>query len=301
VNASCSSGDLTAAAQDLKREVDAQLLGAARSPAMEWAARVGFAARGLVYVLVGGLAVLAAAGHGGGATGTRGALRRLLYEPFGRVMLAAAAAGLACYAAWRFVESLADAERLGRTPVALLIRAGLFVGGAITAALALEAARLALMGSGHHRDPTGDRAARDWTATLMAEPLGAWLVAGVGAGFIAACFYQLYKVYRKRVDRGVELDRLSPGAARLIRTVAWLGTAARGAVFFVLGGFLIQAARHHHAGEARGLGGALQSLTDRAFGPWLLGGVALGLVAFGVYQLLLARYRDIGSPGRGKE
>jgi len=71
------------------------------------------------------------------------------------------------------------------------------------------------------------------------------------------------------------------------------GLSARGVVFGIIGVFLIQAALHSNAGEALGLSGALRALEQQSYGQWVLGIVALGLVAYGFYMLVLARYRRI--------
>ena len=151
---------------------------------LELLARSGYAARGAVSLLVGLLALLAAFGRGG-ATGSKGALQELLLHPLGDVLLAAVALGLFGFAVWRALQSLLDADGLGREPKALVVRAGQAV-SAITH-LGLGVFALSLLVGWGYGGGNEEQAARDWTRWLLARPFGEWLVgavglAGVGAG-----------------------------------------------------------------------------------------------------------------------
>jgi hypothetical protein len=138
---------------------------ASSKSSMEMMARWGYGARGAVYCLVGGLALLAAFGSGGQTGGSRGALQTLPSQPFGKVLLGVIALGLLGFAAWRIGEALTDADRRGSSWKALGVRAAHLVSGVIYASLALFAARLA-MGSGGGGGGE-DQAAQDWTAWLL--------------------------------------------------------------------------------------------------------------------------------------
>jgi uncharacterized protein DUF1206 len=180
-----------------------------------------------------------------------------------------------------------DADRLGRKPKALLRRI-VYAGSAIVhVGLAYSAARLILGLSDSRND---NRAAQDWTATLLAQPFGPWLVAGVGAAVAAGGIAMAVRGWGGNVDHRLSLDH---------RTRNWViplgrfGLMARGAVFVLAGWFLMSAALHADAGEARGLGGALRSLQQQPYGWALLGMTALGLFAFGAFQLASAVYRRI--------
>lgn len=251
-------------------------------------ARFGFVARGLVYMLVGGLAALAAAGLGGRTTDTRGAIRTVGAQPFGTAVLFVLALGLAAYAVWRFAQALLDLERKGMDLKGVGVRAAYAASGFVHAGLALTAASLA-MGLRHG----GSDPVRAWTARLMAAPYGRWVVGVAGVAVIGAAFYQIYKAYAGRFEDHLRTSKMSAAARRWSRRVGRAGLTARGVTFGIIGWFLVRAALEVDPKEARGLAGALGTLARQDHGRWLLGVVAAGLTAYGVLSLVNARYRRI--------
>lgn len=262
---------------------------AAANPWVERLARLGFAAKGIVYALVGLLAAQAAFGSGGQKTDTQGALQTIVTQPFGRILLSFVALGLLGYALWRFVEAAADPEQKGSDAKGILQRCSYAGNGLIYAGLALTAVRIVL-GS---RDSSN--ASQDWTARLLAQPFGQWLVGTAGALVIGLGFYQFYAAYKATFRQQLKLAEMSKAEQGWTVRIGRLGLAARGVVFGVIGFFLIQAARQSNPNQARGLGGALTSLEQQPYGSWLLGIVAIGLIAYGIYYLIQARYRQIGT------
>ena len=262
------------------------------SPFVEKFARLGYACKGVIYALVGALAAMSALGRGGQTTGTRGAMGHILNQPLGVVLLFVIALGLACYALWQFIRAVEDPENEGSDGKAIAKRIGIFVSGIVHAMLVVFAAHLLLGTPGHARG--GDDAnAQGWSATVMSYPMGRVALGLIGAGIAAYGLYQLYRSYVAKLDKQLALERLGATARRVVIWVSRFGQAARGVVFGTIGAFLILAALHYNASKARGIGGALAALRDQPFGPWLLCAVALGLVAYGVYQLVKARYRRI--------
>ena len=158
-------------------------------PWVEKLARFGYAAKGVVYAVIGILALQLASGQGGEATGPEGALSTIGQQPFGRTPLATMAAGLLAYALWRFVQAAVDPEHKGKGAMGLAQRAGYVVSGPTYGALGLLAARMAL---GQAGGGSGGQTQEDWTARSLAQPLGVWLVALVGLVVIGAGLYQLY-------------------------------------------------------------------------------------------------------------
>jgi Domain of Unknown Function (DUF1206) len=262
-------------------------------PARRWAepaARVGYTAKGIVYVFVGALAVRAALGWGGRATDSHGALRTIDGQTLlGGPLLALVAVGLAAYVFWRVVQAVLDLDHKGDSVKGLLVRAGFLGSGLAYAGLAVAAAQLA-MGPGRSggADPV-----RTWTARVLADPDRWWLVAAAGAGVLCAGVYQFYKAWSAKFEEHLRLSRLSAKGRRWVRRVGRIGLAARGITFVVIGSFLIRAGVHVNPGEARGLAGALRYLSAQDYGPWLLGGVGAGLIAYGLFSMVEGRYRQI--------
>lgn len=256
---------------------------------VERLARFGYAAKGTVYGIVGLLAAQAAFGTGGKTTDTQGALQTIVTQPFGKVLLGLVAIGLMGYVLWRFVQAIKDPENKGTDAKGLAQRLGYAISGLIYAGLALSAVRLVLgSGGGGNSNST-----QDGTASLLAQPFGQWLVGAVGAFVIGLGFYQFYLAYSAKFRKELNLTQLSDTEQKWVMSIGRLGLAARGIVFCVIGFFLIQAGRQSDPKEARGLGEALQALAQQPYGPWILGIVAVGLVAYGIYMVIQARYRRL--------
>jgi hypothetical protein len=278
------------------QRMEAGVQGAARAatrPAAPWlvrAARLGYAANGAVYVLVGLLAFRAAFGTGGQTTDKKGALASLTDMAGGSVILGVIALGLFGYAAWRFVESITDAEDYGSEPKGLAIRGAHFATGVIFAGLAFEAGRLAL---GSADAGSGSGGVEHWTARLMALPFGRALAIATGVGVLGFGLAQIPRGWVTDVLKKLDVSRLDAEGRRWVKRTARFGHAARGVVFAIAGWFLVQAARHYQPSEAAGMGEALTALERAPYGPWLLALVSAGLIAFGVWQMLNARYRRI--------
>lgn len=255
----------------------------------EPAARVGYMAKGLVYLVVGGLATRAAVGWGGRATDTRGALRTMgRQQHVGDLLLGLVAVGLAAYVFWRLAQSLLDLDGKGGDLKGILVRIGYLGSGLTYAGLAVTAAGMALGGGD---GGSGDNV-RTWTGHALADPDRWWVVAAVGAGVLVAGLYQLYKAYSAKFMKRLRLT--APNRREWVLRVGRVGLVARGVTFGVIGWFLIRAGLHVNAGEARGLAGALRYLRAQDYGPWMLGGVGLGLIAYGLFSIVEGRYRQIG-------
>jgi hypothetical protein len=261
------------------------------SNSLELMARLGYGSRGIVYVLVGGLALLAAFGSGGQTGGSRSALESLLGQPFGKVFLGVIAVGLVSFAAWRLVEAITDADHRGRSGKALAIRVGRALSGLVYAGLAFSAVRLAV-GWGMRRERE-DQAAQDWTAWFLAKPFGQWAVGLVGVAILGTGLGYLVRAWRGSVTAHLACPS---EARRWVVTLGRFGFGGRGIVFVLIGGFLILAAWHSNSREVRGVGGALRALEQQPYGWTLLGLTAAGLLAFGLFGLAQAFYRHIDAP-----
>ena len=261
----------------------------AASPWIERLARFGYAAKGVVYVLVGSLAALGSFRVGGdGPTDSRGALKQIVEQPYGRVLLGVVAAGLAGYALWRVTQALRDTEDKGAELKGLAIRTGYGCIGVVYAGLSYSAVQLIL---GHGAGKGSDESSREWTALVFALPFGRLLAGLAGLCVIGFGVYQCYKAFTARFRRKWKRHEMSEHARALATRAGQVGLVARGVVFGIIGLFLIQAAWRARAEEARGIGGALRALEQQPYGPYVLGAVALGLVAYGLYMFVEARYR----------
>jgi hypothetical protein len=259
-----------------------------------WLGRFGYAAKGIVYIIIGALAIQVALGSGGQTTGPSGALDTIARQAYGQILLLAIAVGLFGYALWRFIQAWVDPEHEGSDAKGMVKRSGYTISGIVYGLLGVEAIRLVIGSSaGGSGDGGGDQQAQDWTATLMAQPFGQWLVAIVGLILIGVGLYQGYRAYSAKFKQKLKLHEMSVTEQRWATRSGRLGFAARGVVYLMLGGFLIQAALTHNPEEAGGIGRALGELASQPYGPWLLGIVAAGLVAYGFFCFVLARYRRI--------
>ncbi|EKV32655.1 hypothetical protein C882_2734 [Caenispirillum salinarum AK4] len=268
-------------------------------------ARAGYAARGIVYIVVGVLAVLAAiqglgvstGGAEGSTTGTKGAIQAILDLPAGTWLVAAIAVGLLGFTLWRLVQGFGDADSHGSDAKGWAIRLGMVFSGIIHLGLALYAASLiwtglAMAGGGSGGGGGGGGSA-GVTAWIMQQPWGYWVIAAFGVIAIGVAGSQVVKAVKKKYK-----DKLDPRAANSgwIDKVARFGLGAKALVLAMVGVFLISAAFGSGSAQSAGLPQVLATLQAQPYGAWLLGITAAGLVAFGVFGLVQAKYRIIPQP-----
>lgn len=272
--------DIGPAAENAVREV---------APWIEKLARLGFLAKALLYMTIGVLATAAALRLGGtGATGSRGAMATLIDAPFGQILIAVIAVGLFGYAAWRIVEGIVDAERKGTSVKGIAKRVQSVAIGILHAALAISAVKLV---GGQVSAGNDGAMSQSWTARALSTPGGVIALWIVAAGFVAYGAYQLYKAWKAKLDERLALGRMAPRTQRWVIAASRFGIAARGVVFITIGGLVARAIQQHDPREARGIKAALNELF--ALGRWPFLFVATGLVAYGIYELINARYRRI--------
>ena len=264
---------------------------AASNPVVEKLARAGYVVKGVVYGLVGFLALKAALGSGGRTTGTQGAITSLADEPLGEALLWGIAIGLVGYTLWRFIQALGDPDHVGTDAEGVVKRIGYAGSGVIYAGLAYSTFRL-LTGNGGG----SGNSASDWTATLMEQPFGPWLVGAAGLVTMGVGLHQLQRAYKASFFDRLKTGSMSATERTWARRVGRFGLAARGVVFGIIAVFLFQAAWQADPSEARGLDGALDTLAAQPYGPYLLGVVAAGFIAYGAYCVVNARYRRVGEP-----
>lgn len=251
--------------------------------------RLGFMANGLVYLTIGILAFQAAVGAGGKTSGSQGALASIASQPFGQILLTVITIGLVGISIWYIIRGVLDPDDAGDDIKGMAKRFGLVVAGLGYSVLAFSAFRILTTA----RSGGGNQAA-DWTAVIMQQSYGKWIVSFVGIVIIGVGVYQLYKAYQTKFRQKLNLSQMSPTETKWGIRAGQVGIAARAIIFGIMGSFLVQAALQADPQQAGGVGKALQSVANQSYGSLLLGVIAFGLMAYGLYSaVVLARYRDI--------
>lgn len=248
-------------------------------------ARIGYAARGIVYLLVGGLTTLAAFDQGGQTTGSPGALKSVLTAPLGTVLLFLLTLGLVSYALWRGIQAIKDTDHHGTTPKGIAIRAGL-AGSAISHIVLAVIAAMAVttIGGSSGGSEESTQSAVGW---LMSQPYGRWLVGATGLVLGTIGLVHHLKAWKTDFDDEFDMPEHS---RHWVFPMFRFGLTARGIVFMIVGGLFVAAAYQINPEQAGGTTQALNALREQPYGKWLLGGVAIGLFAFGLYSFLAALY-----------
>jgi hypothetical protein len=255
---------------------------------MDRLTRVGFLCKGVVYLLIGALALLAALHEGGETTDQRGVVQRIAAESYGSVALIVIAGGLLAYALWRFLCALRDCEGEGSDARGIANRTGDFISGLIYSGIAVYALKL-LAG----RAPgTGD-ATRSWTARLLDLPAGPLLVIVLGVIVVGCGLFQMQHGLQEGFRKHLRLSEVSAKArVWALRAGKW-GYATRGVILGVMGGALIMAGLDTNARRAKGLEATLDTIAAKSYGDVVLAFVAAGLICYGLYCMFEARYRSV--------
>lgn len=254
---------------------------------LHWLARAGYAARGIVYLVVGYLAALAA-WTGSRPEGPEGALRELWSGPAGPVILIAIGIGLFLFSAWRLLQALLDRDGHGRDAKGLAIRAGLLASAVTYSLLALFALGY-LVGSGSGNGG----GSRGVAAFLLSQPFGRALLGLVALVILGVGLAHLWKAWRRGYMKHLEMsDRVETWASPVCR----FGLFMRGVTFLIIAGFFFVAAFRGQPEEAAGLAEALRAVQEASYGWILLAIIALGLAAFGLYSLIEAVWRRVDLP-----
>ena len=258
---------------------------------MEILARFGYVAKGFVYGAIAILALLTAFSvQGGETTGTTGALNEIAKQPAGKILLFLIAIGLVGYAIWRLIQAIKDPEHKGTDAKGLFSRLGYLISGLAYMGVAANSALLAV---GSSSGSSGGDSKQDWTAMVMQQPFGRWLVGLGGALTIGIGFYRIYKAYKTKFRKKLDLKSLDRDREKWLVNISRFGIAARGVVFTMIGFFLMQAAYNYDPQKVKGLDGVLATLARQPWGKVLLALMALGLLSYAVYLLLQARFRNI--------
>jgi succinate dehydrogenase hydrophobic anchor subunit len=249
-----------------------------------WLQRVGYAARGILFLIIGGFALLAAGGLPVHPQGAREALEHLFRGPIAAVLLWLLAFGLLCFAGWRLRQAILDSEGYGRGVYGLTRRCVLAASGVFYIALAVATARVTIA----PRQASEDQAAREWTAWIMAQPFGRAIIALIAAGFVSLAIGLAIKAYRAPARQRLDIRHKFRIWAVLAGS---FGILTRAVVFLLIGGFLGLAAYDSNSREAAGLAGVLRAMQHQTLGAMLLAVAACGLLAFGAFEIVEAAAR----------
>ncbi|KFF98632.1 membrane protein [Streptomyces scabiei] len=262
---------------------------AARGSVTEGAARAGLTARGVIYLLVGALALQIAFGGSSEQADRQGALAEIAEKPLGSVMLWALGTGLVGMALWRLSEAVFGAAGPdGRKWTKRLASAARFVFYAFVAYSVLTFAAGEGSGGG-----SSDEQSRDVTARALELPGGQWLVGAAGVGVIGAGVWIGVRAVMRSYHKHLRLGEMSRRARRLVDVTGVGGGAARGLVFAMAGVFAVRAAIAYEPDRAKGLDDTLRSFAEAPAGPALLACVAAGLMLFGLFSFAMARWRKV--------
>ena len=263
---------------------------ATHSRAFEALTRIGFVARGVIYAIIGLLAIQVAVHSSSSSSPSdqRGAMEKIQHQPFGHALLIAVAVGLGGYALWRFVqagygygpEGGGDSSAMGR-----IVALGSGIAYLAMCGLAISI----LLGTSSRKSSSPHRSA----AGVLGWPGGRYIVAGAGVLFIAIALYQGYKGVSKKFLEEDKTDQMGPRATDMITAIGVVGHLARMVAFGLIGIFALKAAIDYAPKKAVGLDGALATIAQQSYGEYLLALVAAGLIAFGLYSIADARFRRI--------
>jgi hypothetical protein len=256
---------------------------ASRSSTMDGLARFGLSARGFVYVVVGWLGLQIAVGNHPHQANQRGAFAEIAQNDLGLVLLWILGFGLGAYALWRLAVAAfgtgpdgAGKGARAQSAVRGLVYAGLcvstftFIAGASRTSQSKQQATL--------------------TARVMRNEFGRWLVGAVGLVVVAIGLYLVWEGFTRRFEKTLRMAEMSQRTRAVVSWLGAVGTAARGAVFAVAGVLVVAAAVTFDPRKSTGLDGAMRTLADQPYGPWLVGALAVGLITFGLFGFAEARW-----------
>lgn len=255
--------------------------------------RVGIAARGVIYASVALMAFQVASGDQGKEIDRQGALEGVSHQPLGEALLVLLAGGFVAHVAWRVMKAITGAsegrddedgsKETGRR-ILDLGRAAIYVSLTVTTIRVLN--RDSDSGS-------SDERAKSFSAELMSNSLGRWLVIAIGLGLVVTGIVLLVRAGRQKFEEHLDLGEMSTWQRTWLPRLGTVGYGARGVVAALVGAFVVQSGVTFDPHKAEGISGALNRLANRPFGPGLLTAVGLGLLAFGLFSFVEARYRKV--------
>jgi hypothetical protein len=260
---------------------------AAFSPIVETLARLGYGMRGLIYIIMGLLAISVALGKGGAPADQQGAIAAIGRQPAGMFLLWVVLIGLASYSLWGVIRALFDPLHKGHNAKGLLARGAYLVSAAVYLLLVFVTYGY-ITGAGSTAQSGAQT--QQSLATVMSKPGGAWLIGILGLVVIAIGLYQIYQGFNASFDKQFETYHMTSKQNKWATQLGRFGTATRGLILAIIGGSLCVAAFQSSPNQPIGIDAALATLLRQPFGVWLLAIAAVGLIAFGVFSMLSAAW-----------
>ena len=276
-----------------------QASNAAKNPSTEkWVenfARAGFISKGVVYTLIGTLAAMAAFGIGGGQVSSMKEIFKFIYEqPFGKFLLGILAIGLVGYVVWRFIQAIKNPDHETGTS-GKVKRVGYAISGLIYASAAFFAGSMVLNGGSSGGSGGSGGGKEMLISKALGLPMGQWIVGIVALIIAAKGVVQIFNGVKGKYMDDVNEAQMEPKEQKAYKRAGLLGFVARGIVFVLAGYFVMRAAIEYNPSAARGTEGALSFLQNSAYGSIVMGAVALGLVCYGIFMYVKARYKTFNT------
>jgi hypothetical protein len=259
---------------------------AGSSPLMEALTRLGYGVRGLIYFTMGLLAVQVALGKGGALASPQAAIAEIGKQPAGMIFLWVVLVGISSYALWGIVRAVFDPLHKGNDTKGLVERFGFLVSAFGYAILILPTYGYI---TGISNSSNGSQTQK-FITSIMAMPWGRWAIGLIGLLVLAGGLYQIYLGFKAGFDRQFQTYALSASEIKLVTDIGRFGTAARGVVLALVGFLISLAAYQANPSQPIGMDTALATLLHQPYGIWLLGIIAVGLMAFGFYSMLSAAW-----------
>jgi len=253
----------------------------------ETLSRFGIGSKGVVYILVGGLSAMAAFGVGGKTTGSKGALQAFSDNTLGQILLVLITVGLLAYVFWRMYQTFADPEDKGSDFKGVFRRVGYFSSGLFYGFLAYSAIKMIFNAGG---SSSGGK--ESLIATLLNQDFGKYLVFAVALIFAGKAIWQAYRAYSGKFKDKIKETKLDEKVRGLLLKAGRFGYTSRGVVIAIIAFFTFKAGLTHSSEKAGGTKEAFQFLQNEGGTIWL-GIIALGLIGYGLFMILKARYREM--------
>ena len=254
----------------------------------ETLARLGYAARGIIYFVIGLLAVLMAFGYGGKTTDQQGAISMIGTQPAGRILLWLVLIGLVCYSLWGFIRAIFNPFHQGHDAKGFALRIGYLSSAAAYALLVMPTYALISGGAQPAQNGAQQGQLQQNIAKILTMPFGQLLVGSIGIIVILVGLIQVFQGFNPGFERQIYLTKLNTAQLRRVRFLGRFGTIARGIIFTLIGLFVVTAAYTSNSQQAKGFDSTLTAILQQPYGRWLMGAIALGLISLGLYSLCLS-------------